>query len=113
MSQPWFDPNTFAWVPGTVFGSLIGCLGAVAGMLAPSGKAKGYVLGAWYTFIAVGILLLFISLFALITGQPYGIWYGFGLPGLLGVILLPSLLPVIKKRYSEAEQRKMQSEDLF
>ena len=113
MSQPWFDANTYAWIPGAVFGTLGGCLGAVAGTLASTGKAKGLVLGTWCVFIAIAVLFLLISLFDLYVGQTYGIWYGFGLPGLLGVIVFPSLLPVILKRYGEAEQRKMQSEDIF
>jgi hypothetical protein len=103
MNEPWFDPQAYAWIPGTVFGTLGGVMGAVAGNLAPKGRAKSFVLGAWWAFIAVGVLFLVIGVVALFSGQPYGIWYGFGLPGCLGTILFSVLLPVIKARYREAE----------
>ena len=41
MSEPWFDPNRYAWIPGTALGVLGGILGSMAGVLAPRGRAKG------------------------------------------------------------------------
>ena len=109
MIEPWFDPNAYAWIPGTVFGMLGGLMGALAGTLAPKGKAKSTMIGMWWCFIGVGGLFLLTSLLAFFSGQPYGIWYGFGLPGLMGIILFPVLLPVVQKRYREAEERRMQA----
>jgi hypothetical protein len=111
MSEPWFDPNAYAWIPGTVYGTLCGLMGGLSGMLAPKGKAKSFVLGACWLFIGVAIVCLLTSLVAFFSGQPYGIWYGFGLPGLLGVFIVPGILPVLKKRYRDAEDRRMQAAD--
>lgn len=113
MSDSWFDPSLIAWIPGTLFGMLAGCFGGLAGPMAARGKGKALILGLWWAFLAVAVMFLSISLFAFLTGQPYGIWYGFGLPGLLGVILFPALLPSLLKQYTYAEQRRMQSKDLI
>lgn len=111
MSDPWFDPPLYAWIPGTVFGTLTGLMGALTGTLAPRGKAKSFVLGAWWLFTGVAAAFLGIGVLAFFAGQPYGIWYGFGLPGLIGTLLFPVLLPVIQKRYRTAEERRIQAAD--
>ena len=45
MTEPWFDPNRYAWVFGTALGVLGGTLGSLAGSLAPRGKAKPLIMG--------------------------------------------------------------------
>src|SRR5205823_5737012 len=80
MSAPWVeDVNTFgAYVGGFLgggLGGLCGIWGAIAGTLAPKGKAKSFVLGMGLTLIAIGVILLGIGLYALLDSQPYGIWY--------------------------------------
>ncbi len=112
MSAPWFDPNLFAWIPGTLLGVVGGTLGALAGALAPRGKARAAVLGLVAAAIVLSLALLVCAVVALSTGQPYGIWYGFGLPGLLGLIIFGCLYPVIRQRYREAEARKLRAADL-
>ena len=112
MNEPWYDPNAFSWIPGTVYGILGGLWGSAAGALAPSGKAKNVILAVGWLFIAFGALFLVASIVAYVSGQPYGIWYGLGLPGLLGVILFPTLLPVVLTRYREAEERRLRASDL-
>lgn len=112
MSEPWFNASLYAWMPGTLYGVLGGMLGALTGSLAVKGKAKGTVLGLWGLFICVAIAFLCLSIVAFFMGQPYGIWYGFGLPGLLGLILFPTMLPMVIGRYRAAEQRKIQAMDV-
>lgn len=108
----WFDPNLYAWIPGTLLGAVGGTLGAVAGTLAPRGKARGLVLGLFAAAALASFALLVIGLVALLIGQPYGVWYGFGLPGLLGTVLFSVLYPVVRSRYLEAETRRLQAADL-
>ncbi|MFO0908582.1 MAG: hypothetical protein U0794_09500 [Isosphaeraceae bacterium] len=111
MSDPWFNPNFFSWIPGTLLGVMGGLLGSLSGFLAPQGKGRALVLGAFWTMIVIAAGLLATAVYAIYDGQPYGIWYGFGLPGVIGLILFSSLLPVISLRYREAEERKITAKD--
>lgn len=65
-----------------------------------------------FAILGVCCILLGIGGVALVTGQPYGIWYGLGFPGLLGLIIIGSLTPLVRKRYTEAELRKSMAGDL-
>jgi MFS family permease len=112
MTTPWFDPNAWAWLPGTLFGCLAGLWGSLAGTLAPQGKARGLVVGTGWALIVVSLGFLVTAVVAYFVGQPYGIWYGLGLPGVLGVILFPSIFPIVLLRYRQAEERRMMAQDL-
>lgn len=112
MTTPWFDPNAWAWLPGTLFGCLGGLWGACAGVLAPRGKARGFVLGAGVMFAVVSVAFLVAAIVAYLGGQPYGIWFGLGLPGIQGLIVFPMLLPLVVLRYRQAEERRMAAMDI-
>lgn len=116
MVEPWFDPNTFgAWFGAIVGGGIGICgglLGALAGTLAPRGKAKGLILGAWYALIGLGAVMLCFGIYALAVGQPRGIWYGPILCGGIVVVTMGALLPVIRMRYREAEQRRIDADSV-
>jgi hypothetical protein len=112
MTEPWFDPNLYAWIPGTALGIAGGILGSLGGVLAPRGRARGVVLGFYGAVLCVTAVLLMAGLFALYRGQPYGVWYGLMLPGVLGTAVFGALLPVILKRYREAEERRLMAHDI-
>jgi hypothetical protein len=38
------------------------------------------------------------------SDQPQGIWNGLMLPGLIGIAVSYAILPMVKKRYDEAER---------
>jgi len=111
VTEPWFNPNLYSFIPGTLLGIAGGGLGALAGALAPRGRARTLVIGAFVTGIVVSLALFVAALVALVTGQPYGVWYGLGLPGLLGTAVLGGLLPVVLARYREAETRRIGAAD--
>jgi hypothetical protein len=116
MSQPWFDEMTFGVLYGSIVGgvggTLGGLLGAMAGTLAPRGKGRGLILGAMVVFLAFGLVNLGVGLVALFTGQPYGIWFCLLLIGCIFTFVIGPLIPVVRKRYSEAEMRRLQAENL-
>jgi len=100
MNTPWFDPN-LAWIPGTVIGIIGGLFGGTIGILMPLSRLKKRLLGIRYIKTAYILLLgwsvamLLAGITALISGQPYGVWYGLGLAGFIGVIVFGSLFPLI------------------
>jgi hypothetical protein len=112
MSEPWFDPNHYAWIPGTLLGVLGGSWGALVGSLAPRGKAKRLMLGGLGLLLAACAACLVAGIAALIDHQPYGVWYGFLLAGVLGMVVLGSLSPVAINAYRQAEARKMDAQDI-
>jgi hypothetical protein len=112
MSEPWFNPNMFAWIPGTLLGCSAGVWGALAGTLAPRGKARSLVIGLMWTLVAASIVLLAVAVVAFASGQPYGIWYGFGLAGFIGITVLGINVPNVLRVYRAAEERRMEASDL-
>jgi hypothetical protein len=105
MTEPWFDPNHYAWIPGTLLGILGGTWGALVGTLAPRGKGKALVLGSLAVLLVASAISLVIGFVALLAGQPYGVWYGLVLPGFLGITMLGSLSRVAIMAYRQAEAR--------
>jgi hypothetical protein len=47
-----------------------------------------------------------------VQGQPYGVWYGLGLPGLIGPLVLGPLWFIMRVRYREAETQRLAAKDL-
>lgn len=111
MNGVWFDPNHWAWLPGTVFGCLVGLWGTLAGVFGPRGQARSLVVGFGLLLLAAAAVLLVAALIALRGGQPYGVWFALLLPGAQGVLILGPLFPLVLKRYRQAEERRMQAED--
>lgn len=110
--EPWFDGNAHGWIFGTVLGCLGGLFGSVVGALAPRGRAKRLVYGVWGLCVGYSAVLAVAGTAAKIAGQPYGVWYGLGLPGFAGLIIFGALFRVIGRGYTAAEERRMQSEDM-
>lgn len=112
MKEPWFDPNAYAWIPGTMLGVFGGLLGTLMGVLGSRGKARGVVAGLLTGGTVACAALAAAGIAAVALGQPYGVWYGLLLPGVLGVGILLSLRPVLRRTYEGAEARRMEAKDL-
>ena len=110
--EPWIHPGWIGGILGSAVGILGGVVGALTGVFASRGKATKLTLGV----NAFAFLLSFVSLVAgivaFLSGQPYGVWFGFGYGGLLGTIIFGVLFGVILKRAREAELRISMLEDL-
>lgn len=111
MNEPWFD-QAYAWIPGTLLGCVAGTVGGLAGWLAPQGRAKSLILGSFWLLIGASVVMLMAGAIGYFSGQPYGVWYGLGLAGLIGILALGCNLPVLSRRYRQAEERRMNAEDL-
>ncbi len=112
--EQWFDQKT-AGLIGGIIGTALGITGGVIGSLSGICVQKGWkklIYTIYALTIAVCCILSIIGVVALICKQPYHVWYPFLLSGLLGTVLLSILFPVLRKRFTECELRKMQAKDL-
>jgi len=95
MNSPWFDPQ-YAWLPGTLLGVLGGTYGGLVGTLMSRSRMERRLIGmvtirtAYWILLAWSAVMLVSGILALISGQPYGIWYGLGFAGFLGVVIFGS-----------------------
>lgn len=112
MNATWFDPNLYGWIPGTVFGLAAGAWGASVGLFARRGRGRGLILGAAWLLVACSAALLVVGVFAWQSGQPYGVWYGLGLPGVIGLVVLGGNIPTARRAYQDAERRQLEAHDL-
>jgi len=106
----WWSPQQIGLIGG-IGGSVIGCLGALLGLLASKGKARNFVLTTMKIFIALGILLTIAGFVAVVSSQPYAVWYALLLPGVILTLVFSLNLPSIQRRYDELEIRRMTSVD--
>lgn len=111
MNEPWFSPDYFAWIPGTVLGTLGGLWGGMLGSRAPAGKSPGLVLGSGWALWIASALLTVAGGVAWLSGQPAAVYENLGGAGLIGVVVMSVLLPVAKTVYRQAEQRRIQAVD--
>jgi hypothetical protein len=70
------------------------------------------LIGAYWLILGTGALMAILAVAAWNRGQPYGIWYGLGLPGVLALAVFGPLGPLIFRGYRQAEERKMAAHDL-
>ena len=103
MNEPWMNPGMI----GGILGSIIGILGALIGILGggfvPKGKAIKLTLGVNTFAFVLSFTSLVVGIIANISGQPYGVWDGFGHVGILGTVLFGSGFWIILKRARDAE----------
>lgn len=113
MSEPWFDPQSFGGILGATFGCTAGLWGGVSSYLASRGKCRRLVMGVASSIFAAVLLCLILGIYAYNVGQPHGVWYGFGLVGMIGCVIFPFQINTIRKKFAESESRQMQAEDLL
>jgi MFS family permease len=113
MIEAWFDVNRYAWLPGTAYGAAAALMGGLVAWLVPRGRARSFILRAWFTLWAVAVALLIAGFVALAKGQPWGVWYGLLLPGAIGTLVVGANSVVILKRYREVEDRRLAAKDLM
>lgn len=109
----WFSEQAAGFVGaavGVIYGAGFGGLGGgIGGPLAAMGKARTLVVGMFAAGFVFGVALAATGLVALVLGQPWYVWFVFLLPGVIGSLLFGMLTPIIRARYTEAEQRKLEA----
>jgi uncharacterized membrane protein len=106
---PWFDGGLFGAILGAMIGIYGGAYGTVCGLCASKGKAKNLVYTLHYGGVIAGVTLLLFGVVAYFSGQPYSVWYGLGLSGLILVFVIGCLTPMLHMRYRQAEHRKLEA----
>ena len=109
MSEPWFDPNLFGWLPGTMLGVLGGLWGSLVGTLAPRGKGKAVVWAMYWTLLTLSVGCGCVGVAGWVSGQPWMITFALLLPGALGLLILAPLGYVAKLAYRRVEEMKMRA----
>ena len=111
--EVWFSPRT-AGIIGAIIGCVLGSTGALIGSCCGILVRKGWKKFALtiFTIVIAGCVLLIIIGIIAAKNQPYHVWYTFFFPGFLGAAIFASLFPVVRKRFTEDEMRKMQAKDL-
>jgi hypothetical protein len=97
---------------GGVAGGLVGCVGALIGVLASRGRAKRFVTIGVVSLAIGGILAFVAGIVALSRSQPYAVYYPLLLIGFLATVIPLGLRPSIRRRYEEIELRRMRAHDL-
>jgi hypothetical protein len=97
---------------GSVGGGLVGCLGALIGVLASWGRAKRFVTIAIVALAIGGTLAFAAGVVAVSRSQPYAVYYPLLLIGFLATVVPLSLRSSIRRRYEEIELRRMRAHDL-
>ncbi len=116
MTTPWVDPQLCSMWYGAIVGGVVlgggGVLGSLAGLWAPRAKACRWILGGMQAFVTFGLIQAAVGIVALISGQPYGIWYPLLLCGGISTLVMGLNLPRIRRAYMVAENRRVQAEAL-
>lgn len=109
---PWFDnPGMVGGIAGAGIGVLGGIYGTVLGICSPKGKAKVLVFTMHWCSLLLGVLLLIGGITALVSGQPYRVWYPIILPGAILTLLMVCFTPMVFARYRQAEHRQLHAEE--
>jgi hypothetical protein len=113
-----FDQPHVAWtdrvaaLTGGIGGALVGCLGALVGVLTSLGRARRFVMALTTGLIGFGAILFVGGLIAFAVAQPYTVFYPLLLIGVLSSAVPLGLLPTIRRRYAEIELRMMRAHDI-
>lgn len=88
-------------------GTLLGLLGAAAGVLVPRNKGHAWIPPLFLAVGILGVLALAVGVVALAQGQPWHVWMIPVQIGLLAAILGFVLRMVIMRVYTHHEHRRL------
>ena len=106
------DAALIGAIGGGTVGILGGVFGSVVGVCAPKGIARGPVLVTHAALIVLGLAALLVGIVALVVGQPYHVSFPLLLAGGVLSAVMGPLYPVVRMRYRQAEERRLEAESL-
>jgi hypothetical protein len=107
----WFDPNHWAWLPGTLLGCLCGLWGSLIGTLVPLGKGRPVTLGFGLLLAGLATAFSIAGMIGLVLGQPFGVWFFLLVPALPLDLLILTGLYFLPRMYRIVEERPMRTGD--
>ena len=110
ITKPWWSNRTAGFLGG-IAGSIFGILGGLIGSLAGMCKAPKIVKTTMAVLFFGGLVSLTAGLIALLSSQPYAVYYPLLILGFISTVLMGALYPIVRNRYLQDELRKMQAAD--
>jgi hypothetical protein len=107
----WWGNGTASWLGG-VLGPLLGIMGAIVGTLSGMGRGRKVAIGICWFMIVFGSVCLAAGSVAVATSQPYVVYFPLLLIGVLSTVIMSSVLPSTRKRFEDAELRRMTAMDV-
>ena len=106
------DPS-LAWLPGTLLGVTMGLWGSSLGVARGFGwrRLEIWTAHAYWFFLSAALIMFQLGVNALAQGRPYALWFGWLLPGALGVVQLGCLFPVVRRSWLRRDTQPPASED--
>lgn len=108
--EPWWSETGSGWVGG-ILGSTVGIIGGILGTLAGLGTAKRVVVYGAIAMICFGVILLLAGIAAVVSGQPYHVYFPLLLTGSISALVFGLNLPTIRRRYEQQELQRMSAMD--
>lgn len=109
-SLAWWSDQTGGLIGG-ILGSALGLLGALVGTLSGMGRGRRFAVGTCFAVIGLGVICLVVGVTAVVASQPYAVYYPLLLTGLMGTVIVGGVLPGIRKRFAQAELRRIEAMD--
>jgi hypothetical protein len=107
----WWGNRTASWIGG-ILGPLLGIMGAIVGTLSGMGRGRKVAIGICWFAIVFGSVCLAAGLVAVAMSQPYVVYFPLLLIGFLSTVIMSSVLPSTRKRFENAELRRMEAMDV-
>jgi hypothetical protein len=107
----WHNPGR-AWIFGTILGVVSAVLVTTVCVLGSLGRARRLVMSLVALMIGSGVLFLVGGVVAYFAALPYAVYYPLVITGFVQLLVGILNLPGLRRRYEQAELRRMHAADI-